>query len=411
MQDSKILENPYQNQHRHRIPVLPSAFRKLPERKSALKNWIVRTKRFARAWKLRENFANMNMKSVSKVAFAAVVLANLSSCALLRYKCNREYAAKKGMDDASNGRTSMPGRLDGNSCDGGDYSPSDYSKDYNYGFQQKKNEVCAPATAATWGRADGEAGADAKPQKGKLGMCEDNRLYVLYDKEFAKAFCAPARAKTLGAARASSWQPADFETAFHDCGKSKTLRTAYMSAFKEVVGNLCTVDNAKKSGDSEAGSRHTPDRVRGHLESCANKDEVLPAFDTAFAARKSALDKADADAAAASAAAARQNQIDQFMTSTATATFPFQLRNYTSRCSVAADKTYVQVEVENDYPDQVMIQGYWKVMYFGNDFGKITEDRDQEALLVTGNNRKSFQKMTLPRDAVFCRAEFLGPAS
>ncbi|WP_160519846.1 hypothetical protein, partial [Escherichia coli] len=76
---------------------------------------------------------------------------------------------------------------------------SDYSKDYNYGFQQKKNEICMPATAATWGRADGEAGAEAKPQKGKLGMCEDNRLYVLYDNEFKKAFCAPARAKTLGA--------------------------------------------------------------------------------------------------------------------------------------------------------------------------------------------------------------------
>jgi hypothetical protein len=347
-------------------------------------------------------------KTLLQATLVVSALALFPSCALLRYKCNREYAAKKGMDDAANARTAMPGRLEGNSCDG-DYSASDYSKDYNYGFQQKKNEICAPATAATWGRADGEAGADGKPQKAKLGMCEDNRLYVLYDTEFKKSFCAPARAKTIATARANSWQPADFETAFHDCGKNnKVLRTAYMSAFKDTVANLCTLDNAKKSGDGEAAARRAPDGVRGHLITCENKDDLLPAFDAAFAARKAAMDKADADAAAAAAAAARQRAVDDFMRTTATAYFPFQLRNYTSRCSVSSDKSYVTVEVENVYPDPVTIQGNWKVMYFNNDFGKITEDRDQEALLVTGNNRKTFQKMTLPRDAVFCRAEFIG---
>ncbi|MGZ3720342.1 MAG: hypothetical protein ACXWR1_18485, partial [Bdellovibrionota bacterium] len=243
----------------------------------------------------------MNKKLLVQAAFTTLVLASFPSCALLRYKCNREYAAKKGMDDAANARTAMPGRLEGNSCDG-DYSASDYSKDYNYGFQQKKNEVCAPATAATWGRADGEAGNAAKPQKAKLGFCEDNRLYVLFDSEFKKAFCAPARAVKLGADRASSWQPADYETSFHDCGASKTLRAAYMNSYRDTVANNCTLDNAKKSGAAEANARRAPDAVRGHLQTCPKgRDELLAAFDGSFAAQKAALDKADADRAAAAA--------------------------------------------------------------------------------------------------------------
>lgn len=350
----------------------------------------------------------MNKKILLQAAFTALVLTALPSCALFRYKCNREYAAKKGMDDAVNGRTAMPGRLEGNSCDG-DYSASDYSKDYNYGFQQKKTEVCSPATAATWGRADGEAGNAAKPQKGKLGMCEDNRLYVLFDNEFKKAFCAPARAQKLGADKAASWQPADFETAFHDCGTSRTLRNAYMNAFRDTMATACTVDNAKKSGVAEANARRAPDNVRGHLQSCPKgQNELVSAFDQSYADTKTAMDKADADAKAAAAAAARQAQVNDFMRTTSTAYFTYSLRNYISRCSVSNDRSYVTVEIENDYPEQVVVYGNWKVSYYNNDFGKITEDTDQESVLVTGNNRKSFQKMTLPKDAVFCRAEFLG---
>jgi hypothetical protein len=350
----------------------------------------------------------MNKKILFQAAFTALALATLPSCALLRYKCNREFAAKKGMDDAVNGRTAMPGRLEGNSCDG-DYSASDYSKDYNYGFQQKKTEVCSPATAATWGRADGEAGNAAKPAKGKLGMCEDNRLYVLFDSEFKKAFCAPARAQKLGADKAASWQPADYETAFHDCGSSRTLRNAYMNSFRDTMANSCTLDNAKKSGAGEANARRAPDGVRGHLQSCPKGSaELVSAYDNSFNEAKAAIDKAASDAAATAAVAARQAQVNEFMRTTATAYFPYNLRNYISRCAVSPDKSFITVEIENDYPEQIVIYGYWKISYYGNDFSKITEDRDQESVLVTGNNRKTFQKMTLPPTAVFCRAEFIG---
>ncbi|MGZ3696269.1 MAG: hypothetical protein ACXWQO_19910, partial [Bdellovibrionota bacterium] len=100
----------------------------------------------------------------------------------------------------------------------------------------------------------------------------------------------------------------------------------------------------------------------------------------------------------------------EFNRNVATTAFPFQLRNYVSRCSVAADRSFVQVEVDNAYPEQILIQGNWRVIYYNNDFTKLTEDRTTEALLITGNNRKSFQKLTLPRDSAYCRAEFLGTA-
>ncbi|MGZ3696377.1 MAG: hypothetical protein ACXVBL_19015, partial [Bdellovibrionota bacterium] len=151
-----------------------------------------------------------------KFLFIAPLLALtlFSSCAALtRYKCNREYAAKKGMEDADAGRLSMPSRLDGSSCEG-EYSPSDFSKDYNYGFHQKIQEVCQAGSVANYGRADGEAGNVNKPQKAKLGLCADSKdakkLDSIYEGEFRKAFCAPARASTLGAQRAQSWQEADF---------------------------------------------------------------------------------------------------------------------------------------------------------------------------------------------------------
>jgi hypothetical protein len=354
------------------------------------------------------------MKNLLLVPLVALTL--FSSCAALqRYKCNREYAAKKGMEDADAGRLSMPARLDGASCDA-EYSPSDFSKDYNYGFRQKQGEICQLTSVANYGRIDGEAGSLNKPQKAKLGLCNDTKdakkLEATYEAEFRKAFCAPARASTLGTQRAQAWQEPDFDTTFHDCKKSAPLKAAYTSAYKVALANACTVVDAETSGAAEATAKRPSAPVIDRLNHCAAnvKDSVVKAFETSYNTTRDRLAKEEGDRAAVEAARIRQVKIDEFNRNVATTAFPFQVRNYVSRCTVSADRSNVQVEIDNNYPEQVLIQGNWRVIYYNNDFTKLTEDRTAEAVLITGNNRKAFQKMTLPRDAAYCRAEFLGAA-
>ena len=345
---------------------------------------------------------------------AAVAVLHLSSCAaLMRYKCNKEYAAKKGMEDADRGQTSMPQRLEGNSCDG-EYSASDFSKDYNYGFMMKKNEICQVTEAAKFGRNDGEAGASNRPTKSRLGICADTasvkKLEATYEAEFKKAYCAPARATKLGSARAASWQVSDFETAFSDCKTGvAALSNAYKVAYNDTMKSNCTVEAAMKMGVDEANARRDGAAGPARFNNCTtNKEAALAAFAKSFEENKARVAKADAEAAAKAAAEARAAKVAEFQRNTATSTFPFQLRNYISRCNVADDKSYVRVEVENQYPEQVLIQGNWKLQYYNNDFAKITEDKTTEAVLITGNNKKMFQKLTLPKDATFCRADYVG---
>ncbi len=357
-----------------------------------------------------------NKNALLLVVGALFVALQFSSCAaLMRYKCNKEFAAKKGMEDAENGRTAMPGRLEGGNCDsGGDYSASDFSKDYNYGFLKKKDEVCQASTAAGWGRADGEAGNGNRPSKTKLRLCEDRglaKLESIFEKEFVKSFCAPARAQKLGRERAQSWQPADFETAFQPCKSNVSgLKGAYNSAYRDAMAEACTVEQAKKNGHDEAEARRPMEGVKGRLGACTvgNKAELIAAFEQSYNIKKKNMDDADAVRAAEAAEAARKAKIAEFQAGTATTTFPYQLRNYAAFCNVSGDRSFVQVDVQNSYPEQILIQGFWKISYYNQNFEKITEDRTQEAVLITGGNRKSFQKMTLPKDASFCRAEYMG---
>jgi hypothetical protein len=348
---------------------------------------------------------------------AVLAVLQLSSCAAIRrMKCNKEYAAKKGMEDADAGRTSMPARLEGNNCSD-EYSPSDFSKDYNYGFMMKKNEICQVTEAAKFGRTDGENGASNRPTKSRLGICKDvasiKKLEATYEAEFKKSYCAPARATKLGSARAASWQISDFETAFSDCKTGvSTLANAYKVAYNDTMKSNCTVDAAAKMAVDEANARRDGSAGPARFNNCTTgKDAALAAFDKTFKENQARVAKADADAAAKAAADARAAKVNEFMRTTATSSFPFQLRNYVTRCNVADDKSHVRVEVENAYPEQILIQGNWKLQYFNNDFAKITEDRTTEALLLTGNNKKTFQKLTLPKDATFCRADFIGAAT
>lgn len=344
------------------------------------------------------------------LAGSAVTISQLSSCAAIRrMKCNREYAAKKGMEDADAGRVSMPGRLEGNSCVD-EYAPSEFSKDYNYGFEMRKNEICQGSMAANFGRTDGEAGASTRPTKTRLGLCENKKLEAIYESEFTKSYCAPARATKLGRERAQAWQISDFETAFADCKAGvKTLSQAYKVAYNDAMKTNCGSGEAEKFGLQEAIGRRDGSAGRIRFGNCTDgKEEALAAFEKTFHLHRERIAKEDEAAAIAAAHAARVSKENEFARNTATASFPFQLRNYVSRCQVAEDKSFVRVDVENAYPEQVLIQGNWRFQYYNNDFAKITEDRAAEAVLITGNNKKTFQKLTLPKDARFCRAEFIG---
>jgi hypothetical protein len=349
-----------------------------------------------------------------QILFLALVSITFSSCAALtRYKCNREYAVRKGMEDAAAGLSSQPSRAEGSSCSG-EYSPSDYSKDYAYGFQQKKLEICTPTAAAASGRTDGELGQANRPQKGRLVICSDvkdaRRIETAYETEFKKAFCAPARATKAGADRAQSWQEPDFETVFSDCGTSAALRRSYMDSYKKALAGACTPAEAERLGTAEATAKRPMTEALSRLDRCGHvgQDSLKGVFELAYRATSDRLAREEAQRQAQEQERIRQQRAAEFHRSVATSSFPFQLRNYISRCAVSPDKSFVQVEVENRYPEQVLIQGNWRVIYYNGEFAKITEDRTLEAVLVTGQNKKAFQKMTLPRDATFCRAEFVG---
>lgn len=349
---------------------------------------------------------------MKKLILLSLALASLSSCAALtRYKCNREYAAKKGMEDASAGLTSMPSRLDGSSCEG-EYTASSFSKDYNYGFQQKKQEICQLSTATAFGRTDGEAGLSAKPQKAKLNLCSEMRemrkFESTYENEFKKGYCSPARAAKAGLAAAQSWQDADYESSFGECGGS--LRNAYMNSYKQTMAGACTPSEAEKLGAVEANARRPMEGLSSRFDRCANvgKGNLKEIFERSYLNAKDRLDRAEAERVALENERLRQQKAAEFQRYTATASFLYLNRNYTSVCSISTDRSYVQVEVENRYPDQVLLRGNWRVQYYNSNFAKITEDQTLEAVLITGHNKKTFQKMTLPRDAIYCRAEYIG---
>lgn len=349
---------------------------------------------------------------MKKLILLSLALASLSSCAALtRYKCNREYAAKKGMEDASSGLISMPSRLDGSSCEG-EYTASSFSKDYNYGFQQKKQEICQLSTAMAFGRTDGEAGLSAKPQKAKLNLCSDMRemrkLEATYENEFKKGFCSPARAARAGLAAAQGWQDADYHSSFSECGGA--LKNAYMNSYKQTMASACTPAEAEKLGAVEANARRPMEGLATRFDRCGSvgKGNLKEIFERSYLNAKDRLDRADAERVALENERLRQQKAAEFQRYTATASFLYLNRNYTSVCSISGDRSYVQVEVENRYPEQVLLRGNWRVQYYNSSFAKITEDQTLEAVLITGHNKKTFQKMTLPRDAAYCRAEYIG---
>lgn len=344
----------------------------------------------------------------------SLVALTFSSCAALtRYKCNREYAARKGMEDANNGQISMPGRLEGSSCEG-EYSPSDYSKDYNYGFQQKKAEICQVQAATAAGKTDGDLGNSAKPQKAKFQICQDQpvfrKLDPAYEAAFQKSFCSNARASALAESQAQSWKAAAFDETFSSCGNAAGLRRAFDEAYKRKFRENCSSIAAAKFGEEEALANRDMQEGREKMRLCESSapGNFVLAFESSYLATKARLGQEQKEREAQEQERLRQIRVQEFLANVATTNFFFANKSLISRCTVAADRSYIQTEVENRYADQVLVQGRWRIQYYGQDFQKITEDQTVEAVLITPQNKKTFQKMTLPRDAAYCRAEYIG---
>lgn len=286
------------------------------------------------------------------VMASAFILVTLSSCSYLqKLTCNTDSAKKKGEMDAAMGLGDQPGMKAASSCEGAEYTVAQYQTDYKVGFDLKKSQMCTPATSATFGKEDGTNGDAAKTQMNKLQFCKGMKEFAKiensYNTEYTAAFCSDARATKLGTTEGATSAKETFDSAFSTCS-AKTMKTL-----------------------------------------------------------KTAYSKSYSDAQAA----ARKKQIDDFLNTRAVANFQVGASPLSSQCRINADKSAAVVEVSNKSPGQMLLNGDWKFEYYNEKFEKITEDNYREALLITSNNKKQFNKMTLPKNADFCRAEFIVPAT
>lgn len=286
---------------------------------------------------------------LSHLIVTSAVLTVLTSCSYLqKLSCNTDNAKKRGENDAALGLANKPGLQSGKSCEG-EYTATQFEADYTFAFNQKKAQVCTTTEAAKWGKEDGTNADTTKKQLTKLQYCQGTNLFAKiqdsYNSEFNKAFCSETRAAHLGTETGTKMGSDTFETSFKTCSP-KQLKT------------LKTVYTK-------------------------NYQEGIKL--------------------------AKKKQIEDFINSTSVATFSVNQNSLSSVCKINNDKSAATVEVANKTPSEILLKGDWKFEYYNQKFEKITEDNYREALLINGNNKKQFNKMTLPRDADFCRAEFVAP--
>lgn len=282
------------------------------------------------------------------VVASALLLASLSSCSYLqKLSCNSDSAKKKGELDAAMGLANQPGLQSANSCEGAEYKVAQYQADYKIGFDTKKAQMCQVSTASTYGKEDGTNGDVAKTQLTKLQFCKGSNQFAKiedsYNKEYTTAFCSEARAVKLGSTEGTTSATETFANGFSVC--STKLQNSLKTAY-----------------------------TRSYKEAQA---------------------------------AAKKKQIEDFINTTSTANFSVNKNPMSSQCKINADKSAAIVEVSNKSPSEMLLKGDWKFEYYNDKFEKITEDNYREALLINSNNKKQFNKMTLPKNADFCRAEFL----
>ncbi len=289
------------------------------------------------------------MKFSSAIAMSFLFV-SLTSCSYLqKLSCNSDSAKKKGEMDAAMGLAQQPGLKAASSCEGAEYNVAQYQADYKIGFDLKKSTMCQPSTAATFGKEDGTSGNQAKTQLTKLDFCKGAQASVFakiqdaYNAEYTLAFCSEARATKLGTTEGTTSATSTFDAGFGAC----------------------------------------PTKTQKNLKTAYSKSYQEAQL------------------------TAKKKQIDDFISTKSVANFTVNKNPVSSQCKINSDRSAAVVEVSNNSPSEMLLKGDWKFEYFNEKFEKITEDNYREAVLLNSNTKKQFSKVTLPRNADFCRAEFL----
>lgn len=290
------------------------------------------------------------MKTSLKLSLLVSALMMTGSCAMIqKLTCNSNNAKSQGAQDAANGNINMPGIRGADSCEGAEYSKSQFQADYRQGFEEKKNQICVAPEVVKITQTNVEAGMSKADVEKKIGACVTMSSYTslkaTMERTFAENFCSVKRADKIGSQHGNDLSGRNFEASFAGCeGKWGSLRPVYEQAYSRA-------------------------------ESQAHK-----------------------------------NKQDMFVKNTGTSTFMLDQKNLTATCMIPADQSRVTVTVNNPNTSQTLVQGQWNYQYFDKDFAKIADDSGMDAVLLSPQSNKSFTKMTLPRNASFCRAEFAGIA-
>lgn len=291
------------------------------------------------------------MKTSIKISVLVSALMMTGSCAMIqKLTCNSNAAKNQGAQDAANGNINMPGLKSADSCEGAEFSKSQYQADYRAGYEEKKNQICQAGEIVKLTQTSVEAGMSKSDVEKKIGACMTMSSYTslknTMENTFKNAFCSNGRAEKIGNKHGSELSGRAFEANFAGCeAKWSSLRPVYEQAYSKA-------------------------------ETQTHK--------------------------------AKQ---DLFVQNTGTSAFTLDQKNLTAVCKIPADQSHVTVTVNNPNTSQTLVQGQWNYQYFDKNFEKIADDSGIDAVLLSPKSNKSFTKMTLPRNASFCRAEFAGNAN
>lgn len=280
-------------------------------------------------------------------AVLLIVVFSTSSCALVqKLTCNSGTARSQGQHDAAKGLINQPGLESAKSCEGAEYNPKQYASDYQAGYEEQKNQMCQLNEVAKMAAQDGLSAANKDEAKKKYSTCQKNVNY-------------------------------------------KSLMSAYEKSYQE---RFCSDERSQKIAQVD-GSSLAQAQNQNVFSGCSNASSLMKTYNLEYqTARKVAL----------------KNKEDEFIKNTGTTSFVYNQKSLSSICNINADQSQVTVTVNNPTADKILLQGNWNYQYFDKSFNKLTQDSGQEAVLLTPQSAKSFSKMTLPRDARYCRAEFAG---